>query len=76
MCLPLRCVPRPYNNAYEFCVTCIAACSNLTAACSRSSAQILKPFDRRFVTMKNVVGVQSQREVDEVHGSPIALLEY
>ena len=31
-----------------------------------SSAETLKPFDRRFITLKNDVGVQSQREMDEV----------
>ena len=33
---------------------------------SRRQYLTLQPFDRRFITLKNDVGVQSRREVDEV----------
>ena len=64
ICLPSRCVPHQCNNAYNFRITCIAMYSNSTALL----LLVLNPktFERRFITLKNDVGVQSRREMDEV----------
>ena len=52
-----------HNNTYEFCATCIAMWSNFDSFITVAGH---KPLDRRFFTLKNDVGVQHRREVDEI----------